>query len=964
MKWTSANSKSVFYTSEDSNSIISSTKEQQQQPKQHKLKGSSLTDNSSSLFTYKMGGDDETTESQNSKSSSANNSIQRHNNNNNGTDLKRYLKNFMLFSNLEIESEKKCRDEQLSKIVKALMLFEKKLQKEQEIIQQQLCEKDKVINRQMHTISNMKVKLGVDDGDNDDDTKDNNQTAEFCPMCRKKYYLRATKSMATQTTINGFPNNISDDYSSIQSIEYMSSSEEQEVLLSPNPFSTARRSKKYTSKKSYKGYLQSRPHSGNVDNNRNKSINANALSQSKDFPSSDKNNNTIGARGASIEHINGISKSSICGGAGKFSLIMNDIHGIKQQKQQVDDTHSLKINRMHGISLTTLNVTANEGKEKEILSISPHNNDNSGNVSSIDADSHDDAIKVTVTDDQKEFNDNNNNNNGNHNHNHTIMSDGIATITRKYCDEGLEVKQKFVTRDDWYISDIDENDIIGTPKSSYGNISTGVSNSVLECVNQILLQQSMDEYIESQTDNKPKETTKESQNNSATSTNSVAPTRTHKRVHFSTKNSMVQIKPLPRHQHHHSLPSDINSDDDALNSTYENQSTYSNEYELIGSSRTYVDMDKSTIDNFKPTLPPKPSNLMKLQQIAKQRAFVQDQIYTKKSNSDYELNESEPDYASISEIQDTIKSVKVVTAEIHNDADNLVDNEYSEIKEVPTPTPECVNEDDSFADVPKLPNVYSIIPGIETPTSPTTKKELSTSNNNKCIGHDNYITKSPMKKKIPIANFSSVKKEKEKSKILTEMNNATNKKQQQPPPVPMKHQQTIKIIDEEIQQEFDWYNLDAEYTKTDIVITPQIENIKEMYQFDDENVVNSDDAVVKVEYNLEDFEYETVPSSECSVNGIEIETNNNNFTTVIKINETSSSSSSASSTSSTCEIHKTSPVNKKSTTANLMELAETPKVDFKKNNKIRYEKFLKESGLISKPILMSKKKFYAEGSFV
>ena len=92
------------------------------------------------------------------------------------------------------------------------MLFEKKLQKEQEIIQQQLCEKDKVINRQMHTISNMKVKLGVDDCNNDDDavTIENNETTEFCPMCRKKYYLRATKSMATQTTINGFSNNISD----------------------------------------------------------------------------------------------------------------------------------------------------------------------------------------------------------------------------------------------------------------------------------------------------------------------------------------------------------------------------------------------------------------------------------------------------------------------------------------------------------------------------------------------------------------------------------------------------------------------------------------------------------------------------------------------------------------------------------------------------------------------------------
>lgn len=185
-----------------------------------------MTDNS--LFTFKMGGFDEitTTDSQNFKSSSngsgsgSSNSIERHNTNNNvkttsnGPDLKRYLKNFMLFSNLEIESEKKCRDEQLSKIVKALMLFEKKLRKEQEVIQQQLCEKDRVINRQMHTITNMKVKLGVEqfnDGDDNDDEDDvTSTTAEFCPMCRKKYYLRATKSVPTQTNLKGFSNIISD----------------------------------------------------------------------------------------------------------------------------------------------------------------------------------------------------------------------------------------------------------------------------------------------------------------------------------------------------------------------------------------------------------------------------------------------------------------------------------------------------------------------------------------------------------------------------------------------------------------------------------------------------------------------------------------------------------------------------------------------------------------------------------
>lgn len=175
-----------------------------------------MTDNNgsgSSIFTFKMGGDDDIME--NSKSSSKSNSIERqkqqHHNNNNGSDLKRYLKNFMLFSNLEIESEKRCRDEQLSKIVKALMLFEKKLRKEQEIIQQQLCEKDRVINRQMHTISNMKEKLKLGSvGDGNDEPISLEESAEFCPMCRKKYYLRAFKSMASQTNLNGFANNISD----------------------------------------------------------------------------------------------------------------------------------------------------------------------------------------------------------------------------------------------------------------------------------------------------------------------------------------------------------------------------------------------------------------------------------------------------------------------------------------------------------------------------------------------------------------------------------------------------------------------------------------------------------------------------------------------------------------------------------------------------------------------------------
>lgn len=658
----------------------------------------------------------------------------------------------------------------------------------------------------------------------------------------------------------------------------MSSSEEQEALISPNPFSTARRSKKYTSKKSYKDYLQSRPHNNensnnNINNSKSSIATVNSSSANNitsDFPNNSDSNNNISNRESLNRKEIGVSKNGNCGGATKFSLIMNDIHGVKQQKQQSsDDTHSLKINRMHGISLTSLNANEKHDNDDVVMRVG-----GSGN-----------RLRVENSKDQER-----------------------DAFTRKYCDDGLEVTQKIATRDDWYNSDIEDTETLGG-KPSYSNC-TGVSNSVLECVNQILLQQSMDEFIETQTEKRSSCASSDSKD----SQSAAPPTRTNKRVHFSTKNSMVQITPLPR-----TPPSEHHSDD-MLNSTYENRSNYSNEYEPIGSSRTYVDMDTKSLDNYKPTLPPKPDNLMKLQQISKQRQFVQDQIYKPKS-SDYDLNESEPDYCSISEIQDNIKSVKIVKAEIHNDA---VDNEYSEIKEVPTPSPSEHGED-SFADVPKLPNVYSILPGFDPPTP---RKETPI----KCIGQDNYITKSPVRKKSPSSILSDIIVKK-----------PSPSKQAPPPP---KNQQTIKIIDEKIQQEFDWYNLDAEYTKTTDVIATQIENIEEMYQFEDETLnddINGEDSGVKVEYNL-DFEFEQASSER-----VEIETNNNNFTTVIKINESSSSK------------EPSSPVSKTSNTTNLIELAETPKLDLKK--KLNYEKFLSESGMLSKPI-MARKNFYAAGSFV
>lgn len=60
---------------------------------------------------------------------SANSSGNSCQNNNRPLDMTRYSRNFMLFSNLEIETEKKLRDDQLTKIVEHLLRLEKKLRK-------------------------------------------------------------------------------------------------------------------------------------------------------------------------------------------------------------------------------------------------------------------------------------------------------------------------------------------------------------------------------------------------------------------------------------------------------------------------------------------------------------------------------------------------------------------------------------------------------------------------------------------------------------------------------------------------------------------------------------------------------------------------------------------------------------------------------------------------------------------
>uniref|UniRef100_A0A0A1X1F5 Uncharacterized protein n=1 Tax=Zeugodacus cucurbitae TaxID=28588 RepID=A0A0A1X1F5_ZEUCU len=146
-------------------------------------------------------------------------------------------------------------------------------------------------------------------------------------------------------------------------------------------------------------------------------------------------------------------------------------------------------------------------------------------------------------------------------------------------------KQVYETStDDWYASASDQEEITTTTvvAKSYAN---GAVNPVLECVNQILLQQSMEEPVavrNNQTTvnvvqslqvsysnatsnaNLPRRSSlsgrRSSRSNSRSSDGQPSRngTLTRKRVHFSTKNSMVHV---PRNDEHDEEDEDVNDDD-------------------------------------------------------------------------------------------------------------------------------------------------------------------------------------------------------------------------------------------------------------------------------------------------------------------------------------------------------------------------------------------------------------------
>lgn len=422
-----------------------------------------------------------------------------------------------------------------------------------------------------------------------------------------------------------------------------------------------------------------------------------------------------------------------------------------------------------------------------------------------------------------------------------VKSNSVVVETDKdiehFKSNTLGKSTQFESTEDWYASASDMDDSDNALSKPYG---TNAVNPVLECVNQvkselcpainlnvnsvlqILLQQSFDGMMENGANETSDNLTKDAN-------------LRQKRVHFSTQNSMLQV-PRDNNQNHVALPREREVKDQSF--SYE--SVYSNEYEPIGSenvsSHHYVDMenkssngDTNVVEKSKipPALPPKPANLMKLRHVLGMRNdsnLPSKQIESKQKPD----TESEPDYCSISEVQDNIKSVKII-ADVHKSADSMSVSSDTHTEMT----------DESFADIPKLPNVKAII-------SP--KKTSSGT----FISQDNYITKSPAKQ-LPIQkrppNIVDIRIKKPtpiKPTTPKVVPLADIKPQVTAAPTPIS---AISNNDLPIQAEFDWYNLDAEYGKfgKENGATKDSDILLELESQD----VNVNNNHVGIEYNLD-----------------------------------------------------------------------------------------------------------------
>lgn len=457
-----------------------------------------------------------------------------------------------------------------------------------------------------------------------------------------------------------------------------------------------------------------------------------------------------------------------------------------------------------------------------------------------------------------------------------------------------------------------------------------------------------------------------------------------KRVHFSTQNSMVQVPRSSGSTNLYQLDTSTVSTADTCtvkdSTAMSYASIYSNEYEPIGSENNstnhYVDMDSKLGDDrldiakmkTPPALPPKPPNLMKLRQMLKMPAFPIQSSATVKSLD----NESEPDYCSIGDVQETMKNVQII-ADVHKNADDDVSSHASE---------------ETFADVPRLPNVKAIIspkkevapakcpapePSILKASSPPRAKPTILPA--KAVVANVLSDINAAKSKIPL-NLGPVPKPKiiadiddtaikAHLKLLNHTKMATIAENAKPngpgngPALPssnpMKALPIIKESDQmpmmPIQAEFDWYNLDDEYGK---LLAPSLLDSGKDSESDDPKQFG-------VEYNL-DAEFSLTSCSLSSDNNSSLESSSSTIHFVpITVTDDSSSTTTVCNPIADEDVTISSTMNasaqlkKLISPASATHLAMMPTADCTVKS---FDSFLEQTGLTTKPLPQKRKIFY------
>ncbi|XP_030376740.1 uncharacterized protein LOC115625729 isoform X2 [Scaptodrosophila lebanonensis] len=850
----------------------------------------------------------------------------------------------------ELAKEKRRRTEELACVVKSLLCFESKLKSDMKTVNQRLLEKDAEICRLVRQNRALRKRLESDNRDEgmvaDQDVADDAAEdaveclvleALQCNNCRKQFYDIELRANSTQRHKEGGGHK-----DGSRTVEHCSSSDD---TLSSS-FYGARRSVRYTSKRTpgtFRDYMRSR--AMNIDDP--------ALEQQ-----SEENTSNISREDSqtSYEQLH------------NYARAMERMHGMKPapmgEEGDYSEHSSLEICQQQP------HRSSSRASHKSSASSRSSNGKQTPSIAQLE---EDDGI-FSPTQDDEDFDD--------LDEEEQLLARGAIKIVQRRCAEFSEASPKQIyetSTDDWYASASDQEEQL----SARATIATkcygqGAVNPVLECVNQILLQQSMEDTVRESpkplhqhsplapksvlvpkcgdgANSLPRRSSLSGRSNSSNTPPCVSNGR--KRVHFSTKNSMVHV---PRHDdeddgegdmehemisHYH--PMVAVAPPPVANETLNYESIYSNEYEPIGSERAsnlYVDMDSNNknlngeslatavgttpkLCKVPPALPPKPANLLKFKKSLQQLDEVADEADCAASTT----TATEPDYCSISEVG--VTSVQIV-ADIHKaPTPSELELEVSTVASDDTfavASQKTEEIEEIFADIPKLPNVAAIIAPKQAADylvmAPKTSLEAPTSLCLQLPTHSASSSQQYKRKHVP--NILA-----EINKRMSLPNSPTTPIAHKTPSVttPTKSRSLIQLADASpvlpLQAEFDWYNLDAEYGKTASAESPKApEGMLEEISEDNECADTTAD-----EYNL-DEEFNLHPENS--------EVTDDNHGQREQAQEMPQEP--------TQELPTAPPV------------AKAKKI---KKNLVCFEKFIEGSGMSTKP-LPSKRKIYFSGPFV